>query len=459
MTISEGLLNDKIEIKKAHKLNGVIELPGDKSISHRAAILALLSSDKTEIVNYATGEDCKRTLDICRALGAEVAVENNIVTIVPPAERFKTPEDPLDCGNSGTTMRLMAGFLAGAGIKARLIGDQSLSLRPMQRLVDPLREMNAVVIPEENGTAPLDIVPDKLISLDYTLPVASAQVKSALLLAGLASQTPVTVREKVITRDHTERLINFMGGQIEINDIKSELIADPDDPRKKKRVLPTEDYKRMIRLPRQEKLAGGRIEIPGDFSTAAFFIAAGLLVKGSHVIIKNIGFNPTRNAFVAVLRQMGAVITVKNKREWSGEPVVDLEVLYSQLKPRKIHGDSIAALIDELPLLALLAGRIEGTTVIRDAEELRHKESDRIKAMAQNLGVLGIKTGEFPDGLAIEGRPEWEGGVIDSFGDHRIAMTFAVAGLAAHGRTYIKGGRVAAVSCPAFYEMLEGLRR
>jgi len=445
-------------IKKANKLQGVLDIPGDKSISHRAAIISLLCKDAIEIKNYSDGEDCARSLAAVKALGAKVEHDGTAVRIMPPDGGLAAPSEAIDCGNSGTTMRLLAGLLAGSAVVANLTGDDSLRSRPMKRIVDPLHLMNADISAQEDGVAPLAINPSSLISIDYIMPVASAQVKSCLLLAGLASRCRVTVREKLLTRDHTERMVNFLGGKIEIEDVVPQTVPDPDDPRKKKRVLPTEEYKRTITVAPDGALDGGIIDVPGDLSTAAYFIAAALIVPGSHVILRDVGINPTRKAFIDVVRQMGANVVIKNRREISGEPVADLEVSYSKMKPRKISGRMIPNLIDEIPILAVLAATMEGTTIVRDAEELRHKECDRIRAVVDNLTAMGVRVGEFPDGFAVEGAKEIDGVEVDSFGDHRIAMAFAVAGLVGHGKTIIKKSEAAAVSCQRFFTMLEGLR-
>jgi 3-phosphoshikimate 1-carboxyvinyltransferase len=439
------------QIRRARKLQGLIRLPGDKSMSHRAALLSLLCREMVEASNFAPGEDCARSLEAVAMLGCAVEQQGDVVRITPP-EGMDAPEDDINCGNSGTTMRLLAGILAGSGITARLAGDESLSRRPMMRIVEPLRLMNADISATESGTAPIDIKPARLIPIDYVMPVASAQVKSSLLLAGLASGSDVKVREKAFTRDHTERMIQYLGGKISVEDVAPEIVADPNDPRKRKKVLPIDDYRRTIALIADERLIGGTIDIPGDVSTAAYFIAAATIVPGSHVILQNVGLNPTRTAFINLARQMGANIKTKNRREVSGEPVGDIEVAYARLKPRKISGDTIPNMI------GILAATIQGTTIIRDAEELRHKESDRIRATVANLEAMGVKVGEFPDGFAVEGTGELNAGEIESFGDHRIAMAFGVAGLAAHGKTLIKNSGVVAVSCPDFFGMLEGLR-
>ncbi len=433
-------------------------MPGDKSISHRAALISLLCDEKIEIKNFADGADCGNSLRAVEMLGGGVEQDGQTVRLTPPESGIKSPTDPIDCGNSGTTMRLLSGILAGSGVEARVVGDESLMSRPMKRIVDPLRQMNSDIQASEEGVAPLDIRPGSVISIDYIMPIASAQIKSCLLLAGLASGTKVTVREKLLTRDHTERMINFLGGKVAVEDIVPQIIPDPDDPRKKKKVLATDEYKRTVSITPEGRLNGGVIDVPGDISTAAYFIAAAMIVPGSHLILHNVGVNPTRNAFLNVARQMGGEIKIKNRRELSGEPVADIEVTYGPLKPRKISGAMIPNLIDEIPILAVLAASMKGTTIIRDAEELRHKESDRIRAVVDNLGAMGIKIGEFPDGFAIEGTGEINGAEIDSFNDHRIAMAFAVAGLAGHGKTVIGNSEAAAVSCPNFYTMLEGLR-
>ena len=445
-------------VKKANKLQGVLTLPGDKSISHRAALLSLLCREPVSISNYTDGQDGRHSLQAVIALGGKVEESSGDIKITPPENGLISPADPIDCGNSGTTMRLLAGLLCGASVSARLIGDQSLMSRPMERLVNPLRQMNASIETEEKETAPLTISPALLIPLDYTLPIASAQVKSALLLAGLASGTAVTIREKNVARDHTERMLRYLGANIHMEDVKPEIAPDPADPRKKIKWLTTEAYRRSITLEPKSSLGGGEISIPGDISTAAFFIAAALMRRGSHVIIKDVGVNPTRTGFIATLRQMDADITIKNRREICGEPRADIEVRYSQLKPRKISGEVIPSLIDELPIIAVLAAGIEGTTIVRGAEELRHKESDRIRAICENLQRLGVKVGEFPDGFAVEGGGELAGAELDSFGDHRIAMAFAVAGLSAHGTTVIHQSDAIAVSCPTFFTLLDSLR-
>ncbi len=446
------------QIRRARKLQGLLRLPGDKSISHRAALLSLLCTESVEASNFAPGDDCTRSLNAVTALGGQVERDGTTVRITPGPNGMISPEEAVDCGNSGTTMRLVAGMLAGSGITARLIGDESLSRRPMNRIVDPLREMNADIIAAEGGTAPIEIKPARLIPIDYVMPVSSAQVKSSLLLAGLASGTNVIVREKAFTRDHTERMIRHLGGKVSVEDVTPEFVADPHDPRKRKKVMPTDEYRRTISLDANERLTGGMIEIPGDVSTAAYFIAAALLIPGSHVILQNVGLNPTRMAFINIARQMGADIKLKNRREVSGEAVGDIEISHSKLKPRKISGDVVPNVIDELPVLGVLAATIEGTTIIRDAEELRHKESDRIRATVANLETMGVKVGEFPDGFAVEGTGELNGGELDSFGDHRIAMAFSVAGLAAHGKTVMKNSGAVAISCPDFYGLLESLR-
>jgi 3-phosphoshikimate 1-carboxyvinyltransferase len=269
----------------------------------------------------------------------------------------------------------------------------------------------------------------------------------------------VTIREKVPTRDHTERLIAELGGAITVEEITADILPDPVDPRKKIKSLPTQEYKRAVHLKGCTPLNGGVIDIPGDVSTAAYFIAAALMVPGSHLILKDVGVNATRCGFIHLLKQMGADITIANRREVSGEARGDIEIRPSELKPRKVSGDSIPGLIDEIPILAILAATISGTTIIRDASELRHKESDRISGLVRNLSLMGVKVGEFPDGLAIEGGGELSGAEIDPVGDHRIAMAFAVAGLVAHGDTVIKNGDVVPISCPRFFTMLEGLRQ
>ncbi len=445
-------------VEYADSVSGTVRLPGDKSISHRAALVSLLCENAVEVRNFAPGDDCARSIDAVRAVGGTAERVGSTIRLTPPPDGIESPGAPIDCGNSGTTMRLLAGLLTGAGVTARLIGDESLSGRPMARIVEPLRQMNGAIRVGEEGTAPIDIEPARLLPIDYTVPIPSAQVKSCLLLAGLASGVKVIIREKQITRDHTERMIRHLGGTVEDEDIVPEYIIDPEDPRKRKKVMPTEEYRRSATVIPGGRLTGGVIEVAGDLSTAAYFIAAALIVPGSHLILHGVGINPTRTAYVNLLKQMGANIKLKNRRDVSGEPVGDIEVAYSKLAPRRISGDAIPGMIDELPILGVLAATINGATIIRDAGELRHKESDRIHALVVNLGAMGVKVGEFPDGLAIEGSGEINGAEIDSFGDHRIAMAFAVAGLAGHGKTVIKDSGAVDVSCPEFFAMLESLR-
>lgn len=446
-------------IKRARKITGAISMPGDKSISHRAALISLLCREALIIRNFSDAEDCRRSLEAARALGAGINSEGNEVRITPPQAGVTATAGAIDCGNSATTMRLLAGILAGSGISARLVGDDSLMQRPMKRVVEPLSKMNAMVRCGENDTPPIEINPSSLVPLEYTLPIPSAQVKSALLLASLAGGCRVTLREPIPTRDHTERMLAELGVHLTVTIISPEITPDPVDPRRKVRSAFPAEYKRQIILDSTTQPSGGTIEVPGDISTAAFFIGAALMVHGSHLIITDVGLNPTRTGFINLLKQMGADITLKNRYELSGEARGDIEVRYSALKPRRLAGEQIAGLMDEVPILAVIASQIEGTTVIRNAEELRRKETDRISALAENLTLMGIKVGEFPDGLAIEGGTELNGAAVDSFGDHRIAMAMAVAGLAAHGETCIQNADVVGVSCPNFYTLLESVRQ
>lgn len=446
----------KRDLKPVRKINGRIRVPGDKSIAHRAAILSILASGPLRVRSYPDNADCRTSLNAARALGVRIEEQDGCLVLNPPL-RIQIPNDTIiDCGNSGTTARLLAGLVAGTDQRVILAGDESLSKRPMERVVDPLCSMGAEVTATD-GHLPLMVQGRKLLPFEYRLPVASAQVKSALLLAALASGCSVILREDIITRDHTELMMAHLGATIECREVTSVLQPDPVDPRKKRRIMP-EPFRKEIRLGSRSRIAGGEIEIPGDLSTAAFFFAAAALHKGT-ITVEQVSLNPTRTAFLEHLRAIGCRVDVANRSIVCGEARGDVTVTGGELKGRKVAGDATAALIDEIPILAVLAAFSEGETIIRNAAELRVKESDRLEAIAHNLQAMAVPCGVLEDGLIIEGRKEPSGGDFKSFGDHRIAMAFSIAALAAVGPSTMDDAEAANVSCPGFSELLGQIAR
>ncbi len=442
----------KKELKPTKHYGGAIEVPGDKSIAHRAVLLSLLAKENIEIINFPNNQDCNSSLSAVEALGVNVERSDSIISLTPP-EKLDTTEDKIiDCGNSGTTARILAGIIAGSEISTTLSGDESLSSRPMKRIISPLTEMGAELFADENDTLPMKINGKKLLPFEYRLPVASAQVKSSVLLAGLASSCSVRVIEDVITRDHTELMVEHLGEGLEVRVIKAELVEDPNDPRKKKMIMP-EDFKKEIKTSSQTKIIGGRVDIPGDISTAAFFLAGAAISKQT-VTVAHLGLNPTRTAFLTHLKTIGCKVVISDKETVSGELRGTVTVTGAELKVKKISGSTTVGLIDEIPIVAVIAAFTEGTTVIRNAAELKVKESDRLQAVADNLRLAGIKCGLLEDGLAIEGGTEFSGADFKSFGDHRIAMAFTIASLFAVGPSSIDDASVVDISCPEFYELL-----
>lgn len=426
-----------MKLTPARRLTGRITLPGDKSISHRAAMIAALSSGASQITNFSTARDCASTIDCLRKLGASVQFKQDTVTF-SGGDKLTDASERLDCGNSGSTMRILAGVLAGHDLGAELIGDESLSSRPMRRIIEPLELMGAK-IQSTDGKPPLKIRgSDNLIPITYQLPVASAQVKSAILFAALSAEGRTTVIEKSVSRDHTERLFNGFGVPVTTNGDLSIVIQGP------------------------ARFNGGAITIPGDISSAAYFVAATMLLPRSELTIEGVGLNPTRAAFLSVLQSWGAAISTSDLRSERNEPVGTITVtggLQSAARDedRLLSGSMIPSLIDELPLLAVVGTQISGGIQIRDAEELRLKESDRLQATAENLRAMGAEVEEFDDGIAVSGPTELRGASINSYGDHRIAMAFSVAALLATGETEIKGSECVEISFPEFYQLLHSL--
>jgi 3-phosphoshikimate 1-carboxyvinyltransferase len=428
-------------IQPAKRLTGGLDLPGDKSVSHRYAMLAGLAEGTSELRHFSAAADCHSTLVCMSALGAEVKTEKDTVRVTGRGlAGLKSSWRALDAGNSGTTMRLLSGILAGQTFSSKLTGDGSLQKRPMKRVIGPLREMGAEIRAREDNFAPLEIRGAKLKAIDYQMPMASAQVKSAVLLAGLFADGVTSVTEPARTRDHTELALEEFGAAIE----------------KDGRTIRVHG---LLGANGRGKLLAKSLDVPGDLSSAVFFIAAASLFTDSNVLLHNVGLNPTRTAILDVFASMGAAIQIHGLKSAHGEIVGDLSVRGASLKGGVIAGDQIPLVIDELPMLAALGPYTEEGIEIRDAAELRVKESDRIAALAENLRRMGASVEERPDGLKVQGRRtgKLRGAEIDPRGDHRIAMAFAVAGLAAEGNTVIREADCAAVSFPTFFQELNRL--
>ncbi len=436
------------------KIGGTIRVPGDKSIAHRAALLSILSKGPIKVRNFPNGVDCLASLEAAQRFGVKVRTESNGLVLTPPSAISIAPESIIDCGNSATTAKLLAGIIAGSNLETTLTGDESLKSRPMERIIDPLSAMGAEFFAKD-GHLPVRIRGSKLLPYEYDLPIASAQVKSALLLAGLASSCAVTVREKTITRDHTEIMLREIGDGITVREIKSVRIPDPLDPRKTKMEMP-EAFKKEIRISPRAQITGGTIDIPGDISTGAFFLAAAA-ISGHSLTVENLGLNPTRTAFLDHLKAVGCKVEIKDKTIVSGEPRGRVTVTGQPLKPRKISGETAIGLIDEIPIVSVMAVFTEGTTVIRDVGELRVKESNRLDAILENLQKMNVKCGLLEDGLAIEGGKDLSGADFQSFGDHRIAMAFSIAALFLVGPSTIDDDTAVSVSCPSFYNTLDSI--
>ena len=421
-------------IKPSGKLRGEITVPGDKSISHRSVMLGSIAKGDTKISGFLTGEDCLSTIDCFKKLGIDIEVNGTDVTVHGKGLKgLSAPAETLDVGNSGTTLRLMSGILSAQPFTTRLTGDSSIQKRPMGRVASPLGLMGAKITSEnEKMTAPLTIEGQKLHGIDYPLPVASAQVKSALILAGLYADGETRITEPEATRDHTEIMLNYLGA-----DIKKE--GDT-----------------IVVRPAAE-LTGRDITVPGDISSAAYFIAAALISKDSEVLIKNVGVNPTRTGIITAFKAMGGNIELTNERTVCGEPVADILVRSSRLHGVVIKGAIIPKLIDEIPVIAAAACYASGETVIADAAELRVKESDRIKTMAAELGRMGATVIQTDDGMIILGGIPLHGAVCESYNDHRVAMSVAVAALGAKSETQIKDCGCVDISFPGYFDALMSL--
>ena len=427
------------KITRITGLKGTLTVPGDKSISHRAIMFGSLAEGTTTIHGFLKGADCLSTIDCFRKMGISIEEKEDTIYVHGKGlHGLHKPEETLDVGNSGTTTRLISGILAGQNFDTVLSGDASLNSRPMGRIMKPLSMMGADITSiHDTGCAPLSIKGRSLNAIHYNSPVASAQVKSCVLLAGLYANGKTSVTEPALSRDHTERMLRSFGANI-VSDKNTCTITPP------------------------ETLHGQHIEVPGDISSAAFFIVAALITPNSEITINNVGINDTRAGILKVCQDMGADITLLNAREEGGEPVADLLVKTSSLRGTIVEGDIIPALIDELPVIALMACFAKGQTIIKDAHELRVKESDRIAIMTENLGAMGADIMDTDDGFIINSRsdntiPTLHGAIINCSMDHRIAMTFAIAGLNADGETIITDSDCVDVSYPGFFTQLEQL--
>ena len=420
------------KVQNAKGIKGEIRVPGDKSISHRSIMFGSIASGVTRVTGFLRGEDALATLEAFRAMGVQVEDDGETLTIHGKGlHGLSEPTDVLDCGNSGTSMRLLTGLLAGQNFFSVLSGDKYLRARPMKRVLAPLALMGARMLGRAGGDkAPLAIQGSQLKGIEYDSPVSSAQVKSAIMLAGLYAQGETVVREPHLSRDHSERMLRYFGASVE-------------------------SFSGGVRLKGGGQLFGRDIAVPGDISSAAFFMVAALIVPDSDLLIRGVGVNPTRTGVIDILQAMGGDLELLNPREESGEPVADLRIRSSRLKAVEISGELVPRAIDEFPAICVAASLAEGTTVVTGASELRVKETDRIAAMAANLRLAGVEVEETPDGMRITGTDRLKGCAADSFGDHRIAMSMLVAGLAAEGETSVSDVECIATSFPGFLELLQ----
>lgn len=420
-----------LKVTKKNKLSGEIVIPADKSISHRAVMFSSLAKGVSRIENFSKGADCLSTLGIFKSLGVKAEFKNEKTLIIDSKDGLVAPKSNLDCGNSGTTMRLMSGILAGQSFNSVLVGDESLSKRPMGRVIKPLELMGAEII-SQDGKAPLKIIGKDLVGIDYISELASAQVKSCILLAGLHAQGKTCFTEPYISRNHTELMLEYLGAKILCENNKTTIERSQIQPK--------------------------TITVAGDISSAAFFIVAALIVPDSEIILKNVGLNPTRTGILDVVKNMGADIEILDQKTVSNELVGDLKIKHSELKACTIEGEIIPRLIDELPVIAVLATQAQGTTIIKDAGDLRNKESDRIKAVVTELKKLGANIEETPDGFIIEGQCKLKGGAeVETYHDHRLAMSLYVAGLICENPISINGFEWANISFPEFEELMNSL--
>jgi 3-phosphoshikimate 1-carboxyvinyltransferase len=417
-------------------LKGTFELIGDKSISHRAVMFSSIAKGKTKITNFLIGQDCLSTIDCFRKMGVDISIDNrNVIVNGVGLKGLKKPKDVLDVGNSGTTIRLLSGILAGNDFESILIGDESIAKRPMKRVTDPLREMGCIIEGKDDANyTPIKIYGGNLNGIDYKMPVSSAQVKSALILASLYANNSSIIREKSRSRNHTEIMLNSFGADIKVNNLDINV------------------------NPIEELYSPEEINVVGDISSAAFIIAGATIVPKSEVIIKNVGLNETRTGILEVLSNMNGNFEIMNKRVSNGEFVGDLVVRYSDnLIGTTIDSDLIPRLIDEIPIIAIMATQAEGQTIIKDAKELKVKESNRIKAMVDNLKKMGSDIEELDDGMIIKGKNKLNGAYINTFNDHRIAMAFSIASLISNGEVKLDNKSCIDISFPGYLNLLNTL--
>lgn len=424
-----------IEIAKINSLRGEIIIPGDKSISHRAVIISSIASGITKIHNFLKAEDCMNTVKAFQSMGVNIYfTEKTLIVEGKGLYGLKEPQDILDFGNSGTSLRLISGILAGQNFLSVITGDMSLRQRPLKRIIEPLQKMGTTIFAKDNNNfLPLVIKGGKLNSITYRLPIPSAQVKSCILLAGLFANGETKVIEPIKSRDHTEKMLKFFGAEITENSLE-------------------------IAIQGRKNLKGKEIIIPSDISSAAFFIVAATILKKSSLIIKNIGLNETRTGILTVLRQMGANITIENEKIVNNEKIGDLVIKSSKLHGIELKGSIIPNIIDEIPILCVAASLAKGKTIIKDAKELRVKESDRIKSIVTNLRILGVEVEEFEDGMIITGVKEFNGNNVCSFGDHRIAMAMIIAGFQNKKSLLVQDIDCINTSFPEFLEILEQVK-
>lgn len=441
----------KIVTKNASGLKGEIEIPADKSISHRAVMFSALAKGQSLINNFSKGADCMSTLSVINALGVDYEFNDEKTLIINSKNGFTAPRRDLFCGNSGTTMRLMSGILAGQRFDSVLTGDESLSKRPMARVIKPLTQMGAKIISTENK-APLKIFGKNLTGIDYVSELSSAQVKSCVLLAGLHANGKTSFTEPYVSRNHTELMLEYLGAKIVCEKANSKMQNTKSDEtiQNTYQLINLSTYQPKVTIERSE-LTPRTIIVAGDISSAAFSIVAGLIVPNSDIIVKNVGLNPTRTGIIDVVKSMGGNIEILDKKVLSGEVVGDLRIKYSELKACQIEGDIIPRLIDELPVIAVLATQAEGTTIVNDAGDLRNKESDRIKAVVTELKKIGANIEETENGFIIEGKTSLKGGAeVETYHDHRLAMSLYVAGLICENPLQINDFEWVNISFPEF---------
>lgn len=423
----------RYKVPKAKSVQGTITVPGDKSISHRAVMFSGIAKGATKIEGLSLGLDVKSTMNCFRQMGVHINFENGVTKVHGRGHLgLREPKEILDAGNSGTTIRLISGVLAGQSFTSQITGDESLQRRPMKRIIEPLQKMGAKIAGSDDMYAPLSITGSVLSSYHHELAIASAQVKSCLMLAGMYAQGTTRITEPFKSRDHSERMLSAFGANVGIHE----------------NTVTVEGFPILQGIP---------VFVPGDISSAAFFLVAAAIIPKSRILLKNIGMNPTRIGIIDALKAMGASIEADYQKTSNYEPYTDLEITYSELKGINLGKEMIPRLIDEIPILAIAATQAHGETVIRNAAELRVKESDRIKAVVNNLRRMGGEIEEFPDGMIIHGNQPLHGAIIDSFGDHRIAMAFAILGTMLQGETIIENAECVDISYPGFFMQLEKL--